>query len=458
MPRPEPRRRLLRSPALRRAISLGRRIVDLFPMTPLGLVTVTAAGFALRRYGIVRVDLLYLVIGAVGLGLAGLGLVTTVLAAIVVRRALGRVPQAAPLRLTCGVRVQTGLTLPSLWYLPLAGVRWSWTHPRGTVTPAPRWGKLEEEVRPTRRALEESLTRRVEVGDALALTRIAFLHREARAVKALPAPGALDRLVLARTVSGGEDTYDPLGTADGERLDLRAYAPGDPIRFVLWKVFARTRELVVRTPERALSPARRSVAYLVTGRGDEAAAGVARQAVETGALGTGFVLGADGVPATAESVDEALEVIARSASAEEGGAGLGSFLARVGKPGTRAIFFVPAFDGPWVDAVVAAARAHRSSGRGTVQVLVCADGLDRRRAPSPVRRIFVGGEADDAPPRAEDVARLFTALAGSGAEIRLVDRAGGRVYTPAAILPAAAPLEAEPVPASSAPVTTAEGG
>jgi hypothetical protein len=105
-----------------------------------------------------------------------------------------------------------------------------------------------------------------------------------------------------------------------------------------------------------------------------------------------------------------------------------------------------------MDAVVAAARAHRATGRGTVQILVCADGIDRRRAPSPVRRIFVGGEPDDAPPRAEDVARLFTALAGSGAEIRLVDRAGGRVHTPAAILPAATSPEPEPVTA------LAEGG
>ena len=89
-----------------------------------------------------------LMIQANHLGLAGLGLVTTVLAAIVVRRALGRVPQAAPLRLTCGVRVQTGLTLPSLWYLPLAGVRWSWTHPRGTVTPASRWGSWKRRSDP----------------------------------------------------------------------------------------------------------------------------------------------------------------------------------------------------------------------------------------------------------------------------------------------------------------------
>jgi hypothetical protein len=295
--------------------------------------------------------------------------------------------------------------------------------------------------------------RRVEVGDALALTRIAFLHREARAVRALPAPGALDRLVLARTVAGGDETYDPLGTADGERLDLRGYAPGDPIRFVLWKVFARTRELVVRTPERALSPARRSVAYLVTGRGDEAAAGVARRAVETGALGTGFVLGADGVPAVAEGVEQALEVIARSAAAQEGGAGLGPFMARAGKPGTRAILFVPAFRGPWVDAVVAAARGHRATGRGTVQILVCADSVDRRRAPSLARRFFVGGGDDDAPPRADEIERLFSALAGSGAEIRLVDRAAGRVYGGAALAPAAARAkEAAPAPA------IAEGG
>ena len=349
-PAPAPRLRFPRSPALRRVAAFGRRALDLFPFTPLGLVTAGAATLALVRYGVARVDLLYLVIGAVGLGLAGLSLVFSTLAAIRIRLALRRASRAheVPLQLECGVRTMTGFALPSLWYLPMVRARWSWTRPLGAVRAVREGWRLTEEVTPSLRGQEESIERRVEVSDAFALTRIAFPHREPRAVRALPSTGALDRLTLARTVAGGDDTYDPLGAAEGERLDLRGYAPGDPIRFILWKVFARSRQLVVRTPERALSPARRSIAYLVTGPGDEAAAGVARRAVETGALGASFVLGADGVAEAARTADEAMELIARSASASaetrEGQGSPPSWGDRVaGVPGARAVVFVPAF-------------------------------------------------------------------------------------------------------------------
>ncbi|RMH82779.1 MAG: DUF58 domain-containing protein [Calditrichaeota bacterium] len=38
-------------------------------------------------------------------------------------------------------------------------------------------------------------------------------------------------------------------TARGELIDYKKYAPGDDIRRIIWKVFARTRELTVRKPE-----------------------------------------------------------------------------------------------------------------------------------------------------------------------------------------------------------------
>jgi hypothetical protein len=442
-----PRFRVLRSPAAGRALGLARRAVDLFPLTPLGLVTSGAAALALVRYGVARVDLLYLVIGAVGLGLAGLSLALTTLGAIRVRLALrrGARKEAAPLRLECGVAASTGFSVPALWYLPMVSTRWSWTRPRGAVQTVREGGRLVERVTPERRGHEESIERRVEVSDAFALARVAFLHREPRAVRALPSTGTLDRLTLARTVAGGDDTYDPLGTTDGERLDLRGYVPGDPTRFMLWKVFAKTRQLVVRTPERAQSPARRSVAYLVTGPGDEAAAGVTRRAVETGALGPAFVLGADGTAETARTPDEAMELIARSASATDGGAGLAPFLTRAaGTAGTRALVFVPASRGPWVDHVLAAARAR--PGRVPMQILVCADGLDRRRPPSLPRRLLLGASdagASPAPP-AREVERLIDALAATGAEVVLVDRVHGRTYSGAAMAAARGATMATP--------------
>ena len=395
-PTPASRFVFLRSPALRRTASLARRAVDLFPFTPLGLVTVGASALALFRYGVGRVDLLYLVIGAVGLGLSALGLLLSTLTALGLWVGLRRAPRgegAAPLRLECGARTVTGFSLPSLWYLPMVRARWSWTRPRGSVRSARERGRLVEEVTPARRGLEEVIERRVEVSDAFALTRVAFLHREVRAVRAVPSTGALDRLQLSRSISGGEDVYHPEGPTEGERIDLRAYAAGDPVRFILWKVFAKTRELVVRTPERALSPSRRALAYVVTGRGDEAAAGVARRAVETGALGSSFVLGADGVAMDARTTEETLEVLARSASTADdgaGGTGLSAFLERVSPAGAaggaRAIVFVPAFNGPWVARIVASTRGR--GARAPVQIVVCADGLDQ--AASAAARVAPG--------------------------------------------------------------------
>src|SRR5262245_43897928 len=105
---------------------VGRRIVDLFPFTPLGLVTGGASALALWRYGVARVALLYLVIGAVGLGVAAVSLLSSVLAAVRVRISLRAASRGggAMLRLESGVRSATGFSLPSPWYLPLCRVRW----------------------------------------------------------------------------------------------------------------------------------------------------------------------------------------------------------------------------------------------------------------------------------------------------------------------------------------------
>src|SRR5207302_1043248 len=92
----------------------------------------------------------------------------------------------------------------------------------------------------------------------------------------------------------------PRGKPDGELIEMRSYAPGDPMRMILWKVYARTGQLLVREPERAVARCQKSLVYFVAGSGDSASAGVARTALETGLFGPDFVFGADGrgAPAT----------------------------------------------------------------------------------------------------------------------------------------------------------------
>src|SRR5690606_13705720 len=123
---------------------------------------------------------------------------------------------------------------------------------------------------------------------------------------------------------------------------------------VLWKVFAKSRELIIRTPERAISPARKTAVYMVADQGDEPAAGAARTAIDVGAFGGDWVLGADGTSEVTKSRDHALELLARSAhaSADQAGAGLANFLLDAA-PGAmaRAVVFVPPTPGAWLDRV-----------------------------------------------------------------------------------------------------------
>jgi uncharacterized protein (DUF58 family) len=340
-----------------------------------------------------------------------------------------------PSTLECGYPVRTGLVLPRLWWIPFVDLTWTWVEPEAEVSTLARRHGVEEEVVAHRRGVVERIARRFEVGDIFGLTRVRFVVREHRRVRFAPSAGALKQIEVVRGMSGGDDVSHPEGPPDGEPFDMRRYNPGDPIRFVLWKVFARSRLLVVRTPERAISPARQTVAYLVTGKSDEPAAGAARVAVEVGALGRDWVLGADGVKTLATSREQALDVLARSATAppEASGAGLAAFLERAASGSfSRAVVFVPAVPGPWIDEVLAAVRARK----GRVEFVVGIDGVVSVPKQGWLRILSRRGDPRAAgalggPVRADELAAVVKALSGARTKVVVVDRSAGRIYTSA---------------------------
>lgn len=417
-----------------------RRGVDAFPITPAGLVVLGGAGISLGYYGLARIDLLLLVVGVVGLGLGATALLMVLLGALIVGIRLRKGEGSDPLQLESGVPARTGFSLGRLRAVPLVKVEWSWLAPAATVRATKDGGLLHEEIVPLRRGLGERVVRRVAVSDAFGLCRVAFRSAAARSVRVIPGTGALRHVHVVRSIASGEDTYDPTGSPEGERVDTRGYAPGDPMRFVLWKVYARSRQLVVRTPERAYSVARETLAYLVTGDGDEAAAGAARVAAEAGALGPTWVLGADGDARDAKTIPEALELLARSAAAtpEEHGAGLGAFLKRnVRGAAGRAVIFVPARPGPWIARVLTAIRARPqvsvagSAHRAPVDIVVCSDGVDWDTSRSLLARLALAKVK--APPHsarasAADLTAVLAGLAPAHARVLIIDRVTGRAH------------------------------
>lgn len=202
-------------------------------------------------------------------------------------------------------------------------------------------------------------------------------------------------------------------------MEIRRYVPGDSVRNIMWKSYAHTRQLNVRTPERSVDRARKIVGYLVAGPFDEPAAAAARVALESGALGDRWVFGADGTQAAVDRLEPALQAIARSGSAPEGATGLRGFLRSVGVGGdVHCVVFAPGRPGPWTPEVLRVAREHPE----VLTFVLGVDGLVRAPPAQPLwRRLLWSDEPAPGVP-VDEVAELLRSLGGG----LVADRATGR--------------------------------
>ena len=409
-----------------------RRLADVFPLTPLGVAACLGAAWALHDFAYAKLDLVLLVLGWAAVGMASLSLVAVVVTTVWLEYKTRRVSVPA-LSMETGRATKTGVSIPSLRFVPLLLLRLELLEPEGLEgSGAVHGGRLDEQLVAQRRGEVRRLRRRVIVSDAFGLARLAFRIEGAAEIDVLPHIGALNRMPLLSSFAGGDERPHPMGVADGDRVELRKYAPGDPARFIHWKVFSRTRKLVVRVPERALTLSRRTVAYLVSGASDNASAAAARVSVEAGALGEEWVFGADGSAGKTSERAEAVARIVRSAGADvEGGQGLARYVAQAEREGPATlVLFVPAAPGPWLAPVVAVLEARRGRARAVIGV----DGLRAAERSAwwksaIVRPITRGGVDESA------LTTVRVALARAGADVLVVDRVSGRMLGKGGVAP-----------------------
>lgn len=405
------------------------RLTGILPPTAAGLLLAGLSLLAFFSQARSHLDLVLLVASLLGMGLCAMSWLAVSCLAVVTRRRWARpAPQGEPARLEAGLPHVTSFLGPTSGWLPLLRIRWEWVWPPGvTVTLLPEGSSQREQVVFAGRMLVDRVARNIVVEDVLGLAAIRWTRVEPAALRVLPRTSR-SPLAFAQGPVAGDGVAWPGGRPEGDRVELRGYAPGDPLRLLLWKVFARTRQLVVRAPEQAVLPAQRTMAYLVAGDGDEAAAAAARMALEAGLLGSDWSFAADGTDQPTSELEEALLAVARSATARHRhGEALGRYLSTAPARGAaRLVVFAPAHPQPWLDHVLAALQAHPLP----VLIVLGVEELSTEEQPAPGRlqRLLLrpGRPRPAVPTRL--LAPLHTTLAAAGVDWALLERSTGRTY------------------------------
>ncbi len=444
-----------RSSSVRRALRVA---IGLFPFTAVGL-TVIVASLATGWYqGIGHLDLVLLMVSFSILVVTVLLAVAVVASAVLINGRFRRNSSRTVSEFEADVPSASGYHVELPYWLPCVDVGWRWEPVAGACP-----GKLElrterdetnEIVTVPGRGMYRSVVRRIVVRDVLDLCRVSWVTSEPVTLRVLPHRGKLEQLVPLLGYVSGEDISDPFGEPWGDRVDMRQYAAGDSPRMIMWKIYARSRKVMVRINERAVEARPRGCGYLIAPpehltaktsrhplaflsrvwrkarvRSDEASAGIARVVLEGRLLGDDWKFGADGGSAAVSDLSEALDAVARSGTPEVTECGLSVFLEQVGREGfAYCVLFAPPQPGPWLDATLEACS--RTSLR--IHVLIGVDGVapelerGQKAAQKILRRLTLRNEAPDSPTRAE-LAAVVSTLSRVTPQILLVDRLAGRI-------------------------------
>jgi len=333
-----------------------RSIAGMFPLTLQGLITLLVTATALSIYGYGAMDLVVFALAICALSILVASLFCVLISGILIHRRVLQLLQTSAaavkaVHVEAGFPNESGFTLPALSWFPLVKLSWRMIYPDHMITRIriDAENTLHEEIIPGKRCLTDHIVRQFTVSDVLGFCRYSWRQRQDRGCMALPQTNTIKPLPLLRSMTAEDGIPNPSGNPDGDRMEIRPYVPGDSVRNIMWKVYARNRQLNVRLAEKSVFHSKRTVAYLLSSPNDEAAAAIARMALETGALGEDWAFAADGTDTPCTTLTSALAAVARSrAIGRPHGYGLDGFLQQaVGQSGAHCIVFAAAETAPW---------------------------------------------------------------------------------------------------------------
>ncbi|ALO45564.1 DUF58 domain-containing protein [Pseudohongiella spirulinae] len=409
----------------------AERLRTHFPLSMAGLLILLLALASLQGFGYQRMDLVVFALTVCALSIVLISSIMVITTGLIIRKRLRLALNSAqaPLKAEASYPNDTQFMIPGHSWLPMMTLEWRVVAPDAMHTRI-RFNTdedlLEETIVPEQRCLGGHITRLFTVRDVMGLCRFSWRMSQAAQIMILPKIGQLRALPLLRSMDAEDGIPDFRGAPQGDRMDIRRYAPGDSVRDIMWRVYARNRHLNVRLPEKSMFQSERTLAYLVSGPADEAAAGVARFAVAEGALGEPWLFSADGSSDVARTTASALPLIA--GSRQPGRTlefGLDAFLQQQGGQYSACIVFVPATKGSWTRSLLETLARFP----GPFTIVIGIDGSTESSSPPHYwQRMLFSADKQASRSAAADLRELIALFGKVGTQVLVVDRQSGQCF------------------------------
>lgn len=381
-------------------LALIQRWREHFPLTLQGVFALFLMLLALRVFGYGAMDLVIFALTICAIAILLFCLLCVIFGGLMQQLRINRNIAAhnstiKSMKLEAGFPNESGFSIPDPGFFPLIKISWEVIYPDHLQTRlrfVPEDDSLVEEILPELRCRTSRIIRLFTVSDVLGFCRYSWRQVQHTELVALPRSNSIKTLPILRSLTAEDGIPSATGNPEGDRMEIRPYTPGDSVRNIMWKAYARNRQLSVRLPEKSVFHSNRTIAYLISGPNDEAAAAVARVALEAGALGDDWLFGADGTDSACDTLGEALIAIAASRALDEPfDYGLDNFLRQYGsQSASHCIVFAAAEAGPWITSLKHS--INRFSGQ--FSLVLATDGL---REPGEYRfwqrLLFQGGDS-----------------------------------------------------------------
>jgi len=120
----------------------------------------------------------------------------------------------------------------------------------------------------------------LEIGDVLGISKKSWQILDDKQVKVRPKPVQIQQIPMIASSARSGDELNLPKERSGEPFDIKPYEKSDGVRRILWKTYARTKELYVRRPELAVIPEGEVAIFLIAKKEDDAVAAAALKQVE----------------------------------------------------------------------------------------------------------------------------------------------------------------------------------